>query len=133
MIPRIDLTFSYWIFAWYLLYICKITIYNPLSFLIIGLILDIIYVLILFYYKNPLNYIFLTIFINLFIKVLPIWTLRNTKIKNKDIIAGSILFFIFACWLYYNDKMNTTTFKNLLINIKKGTPISPVLSALYSK
>jgi hypothetical protein len=52
MIPRLDLAFSYWIFAWYLLYIFKIIKYNPLCFLIIALIFDIIFVLVLIYYKN---------------------------------------------------------------------------------
>lgn len=35
---RLDYVFSYWIFAWYLLYIAKITKYNPKFVLILGII-----------------------------------------------------------------------------------------------
>lgn len=130
MIPRFDLAFSYWIFAWYLLYICKIIKYNPLYFLIIALIIDIIYLLVLIYYKNSLLYIFLFIFINFFIKVLPIWILKNTRVNYDDIITGIILFFIYIGWLYYNNKLNTNYFKKLFISIKNNTPISPILYAV---
>ena len=35
---RFDLVYSYWIFAWYLLYIFKIIPYNPKLVLIIGVV-----------------------------------------------------------------------------------------------
>ena len=130
MIPRFDLAFSYWIFAWYLLYICKIIKYNPLYFLIIALIIDIIYLLVLIYYKNSPLYIFLFIFINFFIKVIPIWILKNTRVNYDDIITGIILFFIYIGWLYYNNKLNTNYFKKLFISIKNNTPTSPILYAV---
>lgn len=127
MIPRLDLAFSYWIFAWYLLYIFKIIKYNPLCFLIIALIFDIIFVLVLIYYKNSTIYIFLTLFINLFIKVLPIWTLKNTTFNYDDLGAGVILFFIYIGWMKFNNKLNTNTFKSIFKSIKNKTPITPLL------
>jgi len=130
MIPRFDLAFSYWIFAWYLLYIFKIITYNPLFFLIIALIFDIIYLLVLIYYKNSPLYIFLFIFINCFIKVLPIWTLKNTKFNYDDIGAGIILFFIYLGWMKFNNKLNTNYFKKLFNLIKNNKPISPILYAV---
>jgi len=130
MIPRLDLAFSYWIFAWYLLYICKIIKYNPLLFLIIGLIFEIIYLIVIIYYKNSPLYIFLFIFINFFIKVLPIWTLKNTKINYDDIGAGIILFFIYIGWVWFNNKLNKNYFKILINSIKNKKPISPILYAV---
>ena len=127
MIPRFDLAFSYWIFTWYLLYICKIIKYNPLFFLIIAFIENIIYLALLIYYKNSLLYIFLFIFINFFIKVIPIWTLRNTQFNYDDIDIGIILFFIYLCWLYFNNKLNINSLTQLLNSIKKRTPVSPIL------
>ena len=132
MIPRLDLAFSYWIFAWYLLYIYKIIKYNPLFFLIIALIENVIYLLLLIYYKNSFIYILLFILINFFIKVIPVWTLYKTTIKMIDIGAGILLFFIYACWLLYNNKLNQYYFIHLLNSIKKGTPVSPILSALFT-
>ena len=131
MIPRIDLAFSYWIFAWYLLYIFKITTYNPFFFLIIALIENLIYLALLIYYKNPILYIFQFIFINFFIKVLPILTLRNTKFNYDDIVAGIILFFIYIGWMWFNNKLHINTIKKYINSIKKGVPASPILSYLY--
>ena len=130
MIPRLDLAFSYWIFAWYLLYIFKIIKYNPLCFLIIALIENIIHLSLIIYYKNSPLYIFLFIFINLFIKVLPIWTLKNTTFNYDDIGAGIILFFIYIGWMKFNNKLNTNYFKKLFISIKNNTPTSPILYAV---
>ena len=130
MIPRLDLAFSYWIFAQYLLYICKIIKYNPLLFLIIGLIFEIIYLIVIIYYKKSPLYIFLFIFINFFIKVLPIWTLKNTKINYDDIGAGIILFFIYIGWVWFNNKLNKNYFKILINSIKNKKPISPILYAV---
>ena len=131
MIPRIDLAFSYWIFAWYLLYIFKITTYNPFLFLIFALIENLIYLALLIYYKNPILYIFQFIFINFFIKILPILTLRNTKFNYDDIVAGIILFFIYIGWMWFNNKLHINTIKKYINSIKKGVPASPILSYLY--
>ena len=91
MNPRFDLVFSYWIFVWYLLYIFKVTSYNPKLYLLLGLIENLAYLFLMIYYKNSLLYISLFIFINVFIKVIPFMSLQNTDYNSKDAVAGVIL------------------------------------------
>ena len=117
--PRIDLVFSYWIFAWYLLYIFKITSYNPKLYLWLGLIENLAYLCLMIYYNNSLLYISLFIFINTFIKVIPLVTLINTPYKMPDIIAGFILFLLYLGWLWFNDMLNMT---NLIKTAKNNNP-----------
>lgn len=38
------------------------------------------------------------------IKILPLWSLRNTTIHNKDIMATIILFVIYNIWLAMNNE-----------------------------
>jgi hypothetical protein len=117
--PRIDLVFSYWIFAWYLLYIFKITRYNPKLYLWLGLIENLAYLGLMIYYNNSFLYISLFIFINTFIKVIPLITLTNTPYKMSDIIAGFILFLLYLGWLWFNDMLNIT---NLIKTAKNNNP-----------
>ena len=38
------------------------------------------------------------------IKILPLWSLQNTTIHNKDIMATIILFIIYNIWLAINNE-----------------------------
>ncbi len=100
---RFDFTFSYWIFMWYILYILSIVKYNPKWALTIGLIENIIALLFMFFYKNSFINIFLFCFINLFIKVIPLWSLRKTKYHINGIYSLIILFCIYLLWLKINN------------------------------
>ena len=104
--PRFDFFFSYWIFAWFLLYAIKATKYNPKIFIIGALLENIIYVSLMVYYKNSLLYIFLFVLANIIIKILPLWWLWNTEYKLQDLVAGIVLFIIYTIWLYSNDFIN---------------------------
>lgn len=127
MIPRFDLTYSYWIYVWYLLYIFHIISYNPKLFIIIALFLNSIYIFFMIYYKNYLLYIFLFIIVNLIIKVIPLWTIRNTSVNLKDIIAGSCLYMIYLWWLWINNDLNKNFFSNIYYSIKNNTTFTPLV------
>ena len=99
---RFDFVFSYWIFAWFLLYQFGFTSYNPKIALIIALIENIWILGLMIYFKNSFIYIFLFCFINFFIKVLPIWLLRNSKHGRRDVYAILALFLIYILWLVIN-------------------------------
>ena len=77
---RFDFVFSYWIFLWYILYILKVVIYNPKWALTISLIENTFALALMFFYKNSFINIFFFCFINLFIKILPLWSLRKTNV-----------------------------------------------------
>lgn len=94
---------SYWILAWYVLYMLNLTKYNPKIWLIILIIGIIIISLILLYYKNY-KALLSCIGFNIIIKVIPILTIWNTKIVMRDFYAGLLLFIIYNLWLMYINK-----------------------------
>jgi hypothetical protein len=72
-------------------------------------------------YKNNIFNIIIFFIINLFIKIIPLWTLRNNKSYN--IQATLILFFIYLFWLYLNNTnfyvLNKMQLENIRITLKK--------------
>ena len=125
MYLRFDYYFSYWLFAWYLLYEFKITNYNPKFGFNIALIENIMILFTMFYYKNSFLYIFLVCLgIGLF-KLIPLWRLRYTSIRWRDIYITFILFIVYILWLI----INHFEFKKYTIdaynNIKNNKPTTP--------
>ena len=102
MALRFDLVFSYWLFFWYILYIYKFTQYNPKMLLKIGILENIILLWMMFNFGTKTETIFKFILINTFIKFIPLYTIINTTIHIKDIIAGIVLFIIYIIWVYVN-------------------------------
>jgi len=97
MDSRIDFVFSYWIFTWFLLYIIGVVPFNPKLFLILGIIENIFGIFIL-----PPNKIIYFLIINTFIKILPLYLIWNTKLKNVDNYFGVSLGFLYLIWLKLN-------------------------------
>ena len=137
--PRFEFTFSYWIFAWFLVYYFGFTKYNPKIWLIIGLALgilgDIIMSLIHADFIN-LHFLIQFIIINVFLKAIPIYILRNTRIKMKDFIAGIALLCIFFVWVYIRLGSVSEIFNyiNDLIKLKRqDKPSTPLINYLYNQ
>ena len=121
---RIDFVFSYWIFTWYLLFIFKYTKYSPKLVLIIALIHNTILLMIMIFYKYNIYNILFYCIINLFIKIIPLWTLRNNK--SYDIKATLTLVIIYMIWLYINNTNVIIVYNKQINNIKNNKPVGPV-------
>ena len=102
MLIRIDLVFSYWVFAWYLAYMAKLTTYNPKWGLILGIIENICMFIAFIIYKASLSYILLFLLINLAIKGIPLYTIYNTRTTINDIYALAVIFAIYVKWVHVN-------------------------------
>lgn len=111
---RFDFVFSYWIFLWYMLYQFKVTSYNPKWALTIGIIENTVLLFLLFYYKNSFINIILFCFINFFIKILPLWSIRKTKYDINGIYSLIILFCIYLVWLKLNNVIIPNTYKSII-------------------
>ena len=122
---RIDFVFSYWIFAWYLLYTFRVTTFNPKIALVIGIIQNIGLLLLMLYYKNDWIHIATFCLINLCIKVIPLWTVRNDPYRWKDFYALVVYFMIYIVWLFINQY--TLDIKKRLQDIKANLPIGPFM------
>jgi hypothetical protein len=124
-LQRLDLIFSYWIFAWYLLYITKIITYSPKFIIILGIIENMILLFFMIQNGSTIETIIKFIVINTFIKILPYYSIRNDKIIKKDIVASIVLFIIYIVWLYINKETLLQKYNkiyNSLIQNKNDTP-----------
>jgi len=122
---RFDLVFSYWIFAWYVLYALGVTTFIPKIALIVGIIHNTGLLLSMFYYKNDWIHIATFCFINLCIKVIPLWTVRNEPYRWKDFYALVVYYMMHLVWLFINGQMNGID--KALDQVKKNLPIGPFM------
>ena len=120
--------FSNWIFAWYLLYILRVTTFNPKIALVLGVIHNIVLWLIMFYYKNDWIHIVTFFLINLCIKGIPLWTVRNDPYRWKDFYALVVYFIMYIIWVFINGKLNTN---DGLQEIKANRPSGPITKFVY--
>jgi hypothetical protein len=102
MLIRIDLVFSYWVFAWYLAYMAKLTPYNPKWGLVLGIMENALMLIAFIAFGATFSTIALFILINIAIKGIPLYTIYNTKTCIKDIYALIGLFALYTIWVYAN-------------------------------
>jgi hypothetical protein len=130
---RIDFIFSYWIFLWYLLYIFKIISYNPKFAILCGFIENIIILSLMFYYGTKKKLILLFFIMFTLLKIIPLYSIWNTKITEIDIIATIVLFIIYLVWIFYNKK-TISDFKNqtldLVLHNKNTLPGMTILNKI---
>ena len=127
---RFDLVFSYWIFAWYLLYIAKIVESNPKLVLGLGIIENTALLLGMIVYGSNFRTISSFIVINTLIKLLPFYSLRRTSIQFADWKPTALVFLLYCCWLYYNQEDLTGNYKKVfdsLIHNRNETPMMQFL------
>ena len=122
---RFDYVFSYWIFAWYVLYAFNLTTFHPKIALVIGLIHNTGLLLTMIYYKNDWIHIATFCFINTFIKVIPLWTVRNDPYQWKDFYALVVYYMIHLVWLFVNGQHSDV--ERGLHLIKNNLPIGPFM------
>jgi hypothetical protein len=131
---RIDFIFSYWIFAWYLLYMARITIYSPKLVLIISLV-EALFSYMLLKTANTATRIYMII-IACCIKIIPLITLWREPIRQRDIWALISLFIIYNVWLGIHGETMLRVYKKiqaLLDNNTDQLPFMYILSRLIGR
>jgi hypothetical protein len=124
---RVDFVFSYWIFTWYVLYALRLTTYNPKIALVLGMIHNTGLLLLMLYYKNDWIHIATFCFINTFLKVIPLWTVRNDPYRWKDFYALLVYFMIYIVWLFINGQLHTKGIEKGLQQMKNNLPAGPFM------
>jgi len=130
---RPDLVFSYWIYAWFILYACKYLKYSPKFALILGLLDNAVMLLFMMLFGTSVRTIFYFVIINTIIKVLPLYYLRQERITWKDVHFTCGLFFIFVIWLHINEQSligNIKIIHDSLLYGKNETPFMSLLSSI---
>jgi hypothetical protein len=130
---RFDYIFSYWIFFWYILYIFNFVKINPKFVIILGLFENLCILLLMVYYNTKSRLIFLFFIMMFLIKIIPLYTIWNTKIRLDDIYFTVIIFIIYLLWTSIN-KQNNRDFinntKELIIYNKNTLPGMIILEKL---
>ena len=122
---RFDFIFSYWLVAWYIVYMTKLTTFNPKVGLLIGLIENIFMFIVMLFFASFENVVYFLI-VNFFIKFLPLYSVWKYPITLRDTYAFFGLFGVYLIWIYvnsiyYGESVQAMTVESLLQN-KNETP-----------
>ena len=121
MIPekyRIDFVFSFWIFAWFLLYIFGHTTFSPFFVLILGIIHNTSYFIKNMYKKSKVSSQLLFVIGNFVLKIMPALYFvmkKKTKVLFRDVMFTIGLFIVHVIWLKINNQM---IFLDLIFKLK---------------
>ena len=103
---RPDYLLSYWVFAWYLLYMTGLVAQNPKFAILLALIENLFVLITMVYLKvRPKKIIYFAIMIVL-IKVIPLWTVLKHKIELRDINATFGLVLMYIGWIVWDEKID---------------------------
>ena len=100
---RFDYVFTYWIFICYILYIYKRIPYNPLPVIYFGIAFLCVQLVFFLYTKVKISRIALFLFVNAFLKFIPLYTLIHTVYTWEDVKFYVGMFFVYVMWLVVND------------------------------
>ena len=129
MLERFDFLFSYWIFTWYIFYELKFVSYNPKGAIVLALVVNIIGLLMMWYYSYV--YIFYFFILIIILKGIPLWRVFHDPYSMKDVYATIILFFIYIIWISIHRINIVPVIQNQLENIKKNKPMGPIMYLFF--
>lgn len=134
MLIRPDFIFSYWIFAWFLLYFFKVTQYNPKYLLLLGVLENLMTIIIGIYYRTSMMYIVYFIFIMIIMKIIPLYLSWNNKDNftslQSDLVASIFVFALYSLWLHFNGTDIISIQKRIIDSIIKEKNETPILWAI---
>lgn len=129
---RFDLILSYWIFAWFILYIYNIIPYSPHFTLVLALLFECVVFILMIIKNTSKYYIALFIIITILIKVIPLYILRNETIDYlPQLFYMGVLITIYAIWLLLNKQNAIDYFTNQMQGLYEGKATTPAISIIY--
>ena len=117
MLFRFDFILSYWIFAWYILYITKFVSYSPKLIIIFGIIENAITLIIMLLHGSNSKTILYFVIINIIIKGIPFYTVRKDTIKIRDILVTSLVILIYLLWVKINGQSVIQYYKKIIYSL----------------
>ena len=131
MEDRFDYVFSYWLFAWWILYALKVTRYSPALWLWVAVVFEVFLFFTLIHHQYPVWYVTLFVIINLVIKGGPLWSMRRET--PRGIMPGLLLFLTYVAWLHVNGESVSTVTGRASSQIEKRKPFSVGINQLISR
>ena len=93
---RFDLVFSYWIVAWWLLHLAGFVTASPKLALALALAENVVFALVLALYVKPSS-LFAFLAVSCVIKILPLWTVWDDKIRWRQDVANLLCLLVAYC------------------------------------
>ena len=122
---------TYWILLWYMFYVTGYIPQNPKLAFILGLVGSFVALITLCFRAN-LKTILIFLVILLVTLAIPLWTLRKSKIKTKDIYVSFGFGLMYIGWLLWEDKLSLVqTLYTDLVHNKYSTPATIFLSRIF--
>lgn len=119
IVIRNDLMISNWALIFYILYMLQIVKISPLPILLYATFVATICVLIGIYNQNiSLNNLLAYIIMTFFLKIIPIYSIRNDKITKKALLFSLSIFVIYLLYL----DINKTSFFSVYHAIANNNP-----------
>lgn len=129
---RDDFIFSNWIFVWFILYYIGLIEYSPLFILVLALLENIYTIGLMVVNKVRSLAIMYFAIVVLFAKFIPLYLIRNEKIKMNDIIFTLLLFNTYLVWLLVNGKDFIQTSKDIVNSLVTDNPQTTIMMVLQN-
>jgi hypothetical protein len=131
IVTRFDFIFSYWVVTLSILHIFHFIKYNPLSLLIIGILLNVIEFTLMIYYKNSISHIITFLILSFIMKIIPYLYMKNDIITRNDTINSILLVILYFLWLHINNVNIIEFLKNYISGIKSNNSNGPFTYYFY--
>jgi len=129
---RPDYLFSYWILTWYICYMLGFFSHNPKFAIMLGLFSNLLLWFAMIYYRLPLKHILFFLILIVLYSVIPLWTVRNTKITQMDIQATIGLGVMYLGWMLWEEELEVLYKTSIgMLNVHHETPGMYVLNQLF--
>jgi len=102
--------FSAWIFLFFLMYYTKLSYFNPIILLIIALLSVTFTTVYVFIETRDLYHLFRYTYLNIIIKVIPIYLIINKPIYWHDLIISIIMTFMYYVYITFHRKFSIIEF-----------------------
>ena len=121
-----DRLLTFWMIVYFILYKLKLVKYNPIILFYIGLLFVIVSFIYVLIYGKITNRVLLFIFVNLFIKVIPIILIYKDKIQSSDMVFTCIFIIVYMLYLSIVKDNAIDLYRDIIINLvddKKGRQV----------
>jgi hypothetical protein len=111
---RLDFIFSYWILAWFLLYVAGLVKASPKLGILLGILEN--FAAVLIFAMNGVSWITIAYFIgiNTLLKGIPYYIVRRDTIFLRDFVNILAVFFAYCVWLWINKTDGVQAYRELM-------------------
>lgn len=119
------LIFSYWIFAFFIVYELGFIEYNPKVLIVGGLVENLISIMFILYFNSNFRILLIFLLNMVFTKFIPLYYLWKTNVKSEDYYFSLFFILLYLAWLGYNGTDVVKVYNDIIYSIVKNENRSP--------